>query len=82
MDWRTCSPGEVRVEVAQSLDGQWYHCLPKLCIIIMQMHNPSHICIIAISLFLALGAQSEIANPRRSGAVHQNGPPPARLCKV
>ncbi len=26
------------------------------------MHNPSHFCIIAISLFLALGAQSEIAN--------------------
>ena len=33
----------------------------------MQMHNPSHFCIIAISLFLALGAQSEIANvlPKR-----------------
>ena len=31
------------------------------------MHNPSHFCIIAISLFLALGAQSEIANvlPKR-----------------
>ncbi len=54
---------------------QWYHCLPKLCIItlhklciiIMQMHNPSHFCIITISLYLALGAQSEIANvlPKR-----------------
>ena len=33
----------------------------------MQMHNPSHFCIITISLFLALGAQSEIANvlPKR-----------------
>ncbi len=28
----------------------------------MQMHNPSHFCIITISVFLALGAQSEIAN--------------------
>ena len=26
------------------------------------MHNPSHFCIITISPFLALGAQSEIAN--------------------
>jgi hypothetical protein len=33
----------------------------------MQMHNPSHFCIIIISPFLALGAQSEIANvlPKR-----------------
>ena len=33
----------------------------------MQMHNPSHFCIITISPFLALGAQSEIANvlPKR-----------------
>jgi hypothetical protein len=54
---------------------QWYHSLHKhciitlhkLCLIIMQMHNPSHFCIITISLFLALGAQSEIANvlPKR-----------------
>jgi hypothetical protein len=31
------------------------------------MHNPSHFCIITISLYLALGAQSEIANvlPKR-----------------
>ena len=31
------------------------------------MHNPSHFCVIAISPFLALGAQSEIANvlPKR-----------------
>ncbi len=57
---------------------RWYPCLPKLCIItlhklcnvciiIMQMHNPSHFCIITISSFLALGAQLEIANvlPKR-----------------
>ncbi len=30
----------------------------------MQMHNPSHFCIITISLFSALGALSEIANVR------------------
>ncbi len=54
---------------------QWHHCLPKLCIItlhklciiIMQINHPSHFCIITISPFLALGAQSEIANvlPKR-----------------
>ncbi len=60
---------------SQKPTKQWYHSLPKLCIItlhklciiIMQMHNPSHFCIITISLYLALGAQSEIANvlPKR-----------------
>ena len=28
----------------------------------MQMHNPSHFCIIIISRFIALGAQSELTN--------------------
>jgi hypothetical protein len=57
---------------------QWYHYSPKLCItilhklciIIMQMHNPSHFCIITISPFLALRAQSEIVNvlPKRGAS--------------
>jgi hypothetical protein len=39
----------------------------------MQMHNPSHFCIITISLFLALGAQSEIANvlPKRCASLRR-----------
>jgi hypothetical protein len=49
---------------------------------IMQMHNPSHFCINTISLFLALGALSKIANapPKLCGS--PKWIPPARLCKV
>ncbi len=67
---------------------QWYHSLPKLCIItlnklciiIMPMHNPSHFCIITISPFLALGAQSEIERPSEAVRFAKTAPP-ARLCK-
>ncbi len=51
---------------------------------IMQMHNPSRFCIIEISVFFTLGAQSEIANgtPKRCRSL--KWPPPAaiRLCKM